>query len=485
MRAGFHALRNALRAAGPARMAALCLVVAGCGPSAPEFKPEPVATPTPSGSPPPAPTPTASPTPVPTPTPEPTPTPYPYVPRKNVDVARFYNGITIESELIPEPDGETAAVDRSRLDSYVLEMNLRIRMPRAATTIEHFKTNDPKFAKAFPALESLLAKASVSQAFDRLYENKVNYIRPRLSKLEEILSRHNFYDCDTILEIRTPGADAPMLLIAADMDLNVDGSDGDRNMPVDGSSPFFLPQTSYRWPKQTERPNPFLEPTRARLAQAVGELKNPGLSAERRRQLESDRTLFTNRIAEMRRWSFLISDADPFIVLPGFMLRDKASEFSPSFGDYAIVAHDGKFYPAILGDAGPSFKMGEASMRLCREIDPKTSAARRAASHLRVFYMVFPGSGKNDPPGPPDFNRWHERCAELFTQIGGDPALLHRWENIVPAWPTPTPSPSPSPSPTSSPLPDAGAGSAASPEASGSPSPVASPAPANPSSSPP
>ena len=33
------------------------------------------------------------------------------------------------------------------------------------------------------------------------------------------------------------------------MDLNTDGSDGGRNFPIDGSSPTFQPQTSYRWPK--------------------------------------------------------------------------------------------------------------------------------------------------------------------------------------------------------------------------------------------
>lgn len=465
----FYILRGLFTALG------VLAALTSCGRTPPDSKPEPAPSPisTTSSEPTPAPVPTLEQI----PTPEPTPTPYPYVPRKNVDVARFYNGITIESELTLDSEGETPAVDRLRMDSYVLEMNLRIRMPRAATTLEDFQRNDPKFVKHFPALESLLANATVSPAFARLYQNKIDYIRPRLSRLEEILSRHNFYDCDTILEITAPGTGEPVLLIAADMDLNVDGSDGDRNMPVDGSSAFFVPQTSYRWRKLTERPNPFLEPTRKRLAQVEAELKSKELDPEKRREFEATKRLLTKRILEMRTWSFLISDADPFIVLPGFMFRDKGERFTPSFGDYAIVAHDGKFYPAIVGDAGPSFKIGEASMRLCREINPKTSAARRAASNLRVFYFVFPGSGAKDPPAPPDFELWHERCSALFAAIGGDPALLHRWENIVPEWPTPTPTPtptpmvtpSPSPSPSSSPPPPE-------PSPGATPEPVSSPA---------
>lgn len=391
-------------------------------------------------------TPAPTPTPVPTPTPEPTPTPVPYIPRKNVDVTQFYNGITLESEIELVPSEHTASMERRRLDSYVLEMNLRIRMPVAARTLEELRANDPSLPRILPSLGMLLETGTVSPAFDKLYENKVNFIRPRLGRLEEIVSRHNFYDCDTILELKHPESSRRALLISADMDVNVDGSDGDRNVQIEPRSPFFQPQTSYRWPKQTERPNQFLAATESRLAEVEAELAQPGLAAEKKRSLETSRTTLRNRLAELRRWSFLISDTDPSIVLPGFMFREMDGPYKPAFGDYGAVIYNGVVYPAIVGDAGPSYKMGEASMRICREIEPRTSAARRAVSNIRVHYIVFPGTADADRQ-PPDLARWHELVAGFWSELGGEPATVFEWENLVPPWPTPTPSPTPAPDP--------------------------------------
>lgn len=427
----------------------LSLALVGCSPqpvSESEEK-EPPPSPSPSATP----EATTTPTPEPTPTPVPTPTPYPYIPRKNVEVSRFYNGITIESELTVEKSELTPAIERRKLDSYVLEMNLRIQWPSPATTIEEFKKNDPGILETWPGLRDALETAEVAPAFATLYQNKVDYLRPRLGRLEEILSRHNFYDCDTILHLQHPQTGRRAIVASGDMDLNVDGSDGDRNVEIDGSSPFFQPQTSFRWRKQTDRPNQFLARSEERLAEVRRELANPKLDPAQKKSLESSREILSNRIAELKRWSFLVSDTDPFIVLPGFMLRNPQGDYTPRLGDYAAVLFDGKIYPAILGDAGPSFKMGEASMRLCRAIEPRTSAARRAHSELRVTYLVFPGTA--EPAAPPDLNRWNQRVTELAEEIGLDSSKIHLWEDIVPAWPTPTPEPTPTPAPSISPLP--------------------------------
>lgn len=89
-------------------------------------------------------------------------------------------------------------------------------------------------------------------------------------------------------------------------------------------------------------------------------------------------------------------------------------------------------------------------MRICREIEPRTSAIRRAVSNIRVHYVVFPGTA--DPErGPPDLTRWHEKVSQLWQEIGGKEGGLFEWENLVPPWPTPTPSPTPTPIPTTSP----------------------------------
>lgn len=79
-------------------------------------------------------------------------------------------------------------------------------------------------------------------------------------------------------------------------------------------------------------------------------------------------------------------------------------------------------------------------MRICREINPRTSGIQRAVSNIRVGYIVFPGSAE-ESAGPPDIERWNERCRELFAELGGNTDALHLWEDIVPPWPTPTPSP--------------------------------------------
>lgn len=460
------------RAAVSGVLAACLFCSAGCSPSPapgeekPESTPTSSPTSTPEGAAPAATTPEATPeatpetTPEPTPTPVPSPTPFPFIPRQNVDVTRFYNGVTIQSELVTEEPRGTAAVDRLSLDSYTLEMTLRIRLPRAAQTLAELKKNDPTLPAVWPDLPQLLETAEVSPAFDTLYENKINYIRPRLSRLEEILSRHNFYDCDTVLEMTHPATGRRALFISADMDVNVDGSDGDRNMTIEPRSPFFRPQTSFRWPRQTDRPNQFLQATEDRLAEVRAQLADPATSAEEKTRLRRSEATLVDRLAELRRWSFLISDADPSIVLPGFMFRMEEGPFRVAVGDYALVIYDGVVYPAIVGDAGPSFKMGEASMRICQEIEPRTSAARRAVSNIRVQYVVFPGTSTLEGRVPPDLEVWNRRGRELWTELGGDPAAVKEWENIVPPWPeevepesTPDPenppeAPAPSPRPT-------------------------------------
>jgi hypothetical protein len=329
-------------------------------------------------------------------------------------------------------------------------------------------------------MPGLTESARVSPYFEKLYKNKIEYVRDRLNRLDLILSRHNFYDCETILELQDSETGRKALLMQGDMDLNTDGSDGDRNFPVEATSTTFQPQTSYRWPKLTERPNPFLPVYESKLASLKQELSLKGLSIERNRELKRSIDETNRVINDLRTRSFLISEADPSIVVPGFMLADDDNPFSPSIGDYAAVIYDGKIYPAIVGDAGPSSKMGEASARISREINPKTSAFNRAVSNIKVSYLIFPGTAEK--PGPPDVVRWREKCKELLNEIGGTTPELHTWADIVPPWPTPTPSPTPAPAETASPSPSPTVSptgpsppSTASPAASPSTSPVASP----------
>ena len=398
----------------------------------------------------PPPTPTPAPSPVATPTPVPTPPPIPSIPRKPLATAKLFNGLALQAKLIPEKSSALASQDRLDLDAYQVEVTVRARLPRPSDSVKDFLKNDPLLPGTFNDFDSLLAIAKVSPFFDKLYALKLAQIEREIGRLDVILARHNFYDCETILNIENPVTGRRAVLAVGDMDVNVDGSDGDRNVTVDGSSQYFLPQTSYRWPKQTDRENPFVPVEQARLNALKAELA-AGPTAARRKDIEESIDIAKRRIFDLKKWSFLISETDPFIVLPGFMMRDKDNPFSPSIGDFALVIFGGKAYPAVLGDAGPSLKLGEASLVICREINARSSGLAGAVSDLKVAYLVFPGTAGEHTP--PDLETWRTKCGQYANELGGLKAPIHSWPNLVKPWPTPTPTPTPTPEPTPEPTP--------------------------------
>lgn len=105
---------------------------------------------------------------------------------------------------------------------------------------------------------------------------------------------------------------------------------------------------------------------------------------------------------------------------------------------------DGKLYPALVGDAGPRYKTGEGSLRLSREINPKSGPYSRPVSDLVVSYLIFPGTAEPEA-GPPDYEKLTAKCRELLNDIGGmgDAFKLHQWEDLLAPKPPPS-SPSPS-----------------------------------------
>jgi hypothetical protein len=361
-------------------------------------------------------------------------------------------------------------LERKAPESYVLDFDVRVRVPQAAQTIEQIAQADGQLPTLLPGLVSLLGASRVSNFYHGLYQLKVDSLGRTLNRLDQLLSRHNFFDCNTILELTDPKTSRKALFIQSDMDVNADGSDADRTNDVDGSSANFQPYTSYRWPKRTDKPSQFIPEREQRLKQAQAEYDQKNTAPERKKALKEQIDQLTREISDLKRYSFLISKADPFVVLPGFMLRQSNHPFLPRFGDYVVVIHDGKLYPAIIGDAGPSYKVGEASLRLATQIDTKANAYNRPSSDLNISYLVFPGSAESQP-GPPDLPKMHDRCAELLNEIGGFTGELWQWQDIL-ATPIPSPSPSPSPSITQTSL-----GTPTPPGTSTSVSPTASPTP--------
>src|SRR5207237_998266 len=155
----------------------------------------------------------------------------------------------------------------------------------------------------------------------------------------------------------------------------------------------------------------------------------------------------------LQKFSFLIGATDPYIVLAGAFAHGKDA---PKVGDYALVIFADAVYPAIVGDIGPNDRVGEASLRIAKQINALSTPYNRPVSDLKVTYLIFPETA-DKPFGPPDLDKIQARCQKLVDEIGGATVPLHHWENIIPPPPTPTPSPlptvSPSPTATSSPGP--------------------------------
>ncbi len=374
-----------------------------------------------------------------------------------LDTARLFSGITVQAAVEPTPGG-AASDERADPQSYVLELKLHARVPAPNKTIDELAKVSPELPRLLPGLAAMITPESVSPYFKELYDTKLRNLRENLVRLDQLLSRHNFYDCQTVLQLRHPESHRRVVLLQADMDVDADGSDSDRLPAGSGSSPNFKPFTSFKWPKKSQLPNPYLAPTEERLKRYEGELAIKTTAAERKRDLKAGISVARDEIESMKKYSFLIGATDPYIVIPSGLGKADGGKV----GDYALVIFGDRIFPAIVGDVGPPDKTGEASLRIAKEINALATPNNRPVSDLKVTYLIFPGTA--DPPfGPPDLEKLQARSEALVKEIGGASVPLHHWENIIPPLPTPTPTPTPTPSPTATP--SASASPGASPSA--------------------
>jgi hypothetical protein len=206
--------------------------------------------------------------------PEKSPTPSP--PNKppvitgKLDTARLFSGITVHAAVDPIPGG-AASDERADPQSYVLDLKLHARVPAPNQTIEELAKVNPELPKVLPGLAAMLTPDSVSPFFKELYDTKLKLLRENLVRLDQLLSRHNFYDCQTVLQLRHPESKRRAVLLQADMDVDADGSDSDRLPAGSGSSPNFKPVTSFKWPKKSSIPNFYIPPLEERLKRYEGE----------------------------------------------------------------------------------------------------------------------------------------------------------------------------------------------------------------------
>jgi hypothetical protein len=402
-----------------------------------------------------------------------------------LDTGRIFNGLTLHSTL-ETPEGSDASTERADPDSYVVELKLKARLPSPNKTIEELAKVTPQLGTLLPGLTTMVGPNAVSPLYNDLYTTKVKNLRDNLNRLDQILSRHNFYDCQTVLQLEHPQSKRKALLLQADMDVDSDGSDSDRMPAGPAVTTNFKPFTSYRWAKKSSIPNPYQPAIEERLRKAEEELNGKTASAERKIELRKAIGIYRDEINTLKKFSFLIGATDPFIVIPGTFSRAKAARV----GDYAVVVFGDKILPALVGDVGPNDKTGEASLRIAKEINSSATPYNRPVSDLKVTYLIFPGTAET-PFGPPDLDKIQAKCQALIDEIGGATQPLHHWDNIIPPLPTPTPSPTATPSPSPSPSPSLSiapefGGQSATPNGSAAPSaspgstfafPLASPSP--------
>jgi hypothetical protein len=352
------------------------------------------------------------------------------------DVRKLRIGIPFKTEVKVEP-GTISSLEREQLESYSAYYQLSLKRPSPATTVPELIKTSPNLPTLLPGLPALLEKAEVSKWFHTLYDNKITRIRRDATSLNELLSKHNFYDCETILHIRSHTG-RPVFFMQAEMDVVSDGSDGDRLAQMPDkivNSTHYQPFTSFAWPKQSQTPNPMIAGWQNRIAGAQKELAAASTPADRKSWLR-DRIAYLKRgIDDMKNRSFLIAEHDPFIVIPVNIIRDN-DPFAPKAGDYAVIVHNDKIYPSIVGDGGPTFKVGEASLRVARELNANASPYSRPVSDLKVSYVVFPGSRDSERKAP-NYERWRQRCHELLQEIGGSSTSLHAWQDTLPQVPPP------------------------------------------------
>lgn len=404
--------------------------------------------------------------------PEKTPTaaPSPRIPviTGKLDTARLFSGITVHAAVEPTPGG-AASDERADPQSYLLELKMHVHVPTPNATIEDLAKVSPDLPRLLPGLAAMITPDSVSPFFKELYDTKLRNLRENLVRLDQLLSRHNFYDCQTVLQVRHPETKRRAVLLQADMDVDADGSDSDRLPAGSGSSANFKPVTSYRWPKKSQIPNPYLAPAEERLKRYETELAVKTTAPERKKELKAGIAAVRDEIETLKKYSFLIGGADPYIVLPAGLGKADGGKV----GDIALVIFGDRIFPAIVGDIGPSDKAGEASLRIAKEINAAATAYNRPVSELKVTYLVFPGTA--DPPGPPDLEKLQARSEALVKEIGGATVPLHHWENIIP--PLPSPTPTATPSPTASPTPTGNPAAAGPTATPGFAYPIATPTP--------
>ena len=346
-----------------------------------------------------------------------------YQVKKGTDVSKTSRGFDYKYK-VEERSGRLASGERKKNGTYEASLVFSVNRPEPAKHYDQLIAMTPELAKMFPDLKVMVEGAVVSPFYKGLYDNKTARLKKYANRFDRVLTKYNYYDCETMLEMEHPQSKRKVFLMQADMDVVSDGSDGDRLAKMPDSivnSAYYQPFTSYGWKKTGKVENPMIAGWKKMLEKA------------KERNDASEVGRLKAGIEDMKRRSFLIADYDPFIVIPVDIIGDRESAWGPNVGDYVAVVYGKKIYPAIVGDGGPDFKVGEASLRLAKEINSKAGPYSRPVSEVSVTYLVFPRSSAKTWKAP-DYESWRSETAKLIDEIGGlsEGYQLHQWKNTLP-----------------------------------------------------
>ena len=101
----------------------------------------------------------------------------------------------------------------------MIDLKVHARVPTPNRTLDELAKVSPDLGNLLPALTTMAKAEAVSPFFTQLYETKVRELRENLNRLDLLLSRHNFYDCQTVLALKHPETKRRALLFQADMAL--------------------------------------------------------------------------------------------------------------------------------------------------------------------------------------------------------------------------------------------------------------------------
>lgn len=340
---------------------------------------------------------------------------------------------------------ETSQSLRGDGKTYFKKIEYSYVVPSAADTAEQLTRLNPDLPKVLNDFGEIIESAKVSPYYDLLYKNKMAYLEGG-----SFPSTHNYFDCETVLECEHKGT--KILFLQADMDVVTDGTDPLRAPLLSDYdearvSNSFLPFTKHGWTNTRDTPkNPF-QSYYPELIKDLEEIREQILENQKDDKGIAWRKMLSAVDEQLRyakgrgpgsnfhEWTgarrYPLAEQDPFVVLPNGWFSGK-SAWKPRPGNLAAVIYKNKIYPAILGDSGPENKVGEASIRLAKELNSKASGQYRAVSDLTVSYLVFPGTSSSSMSPDKEgghLKLWRAEVLKLLESVGGisSPETLHEW----------------------------------------------------------